>query len=495
MKPMFRHAIRPRAALLAACALLAALFAATAALPGTTPVGHAAPASQTGPLQDEPTETPEPQEGITPCDTKGRHSIEPRIVEEGEQVTVKVEYDFNCSSDGTRQVDLMYVLENNGMLKLVGESPGQSLLNNLKDGMQRLALAVDWRNESRVGMIWYGCNWQGIVPIGSGSQHYDLWLRQINAIRGQVPGGANPATSLRAASSDLNNLAKDPDNPVPGVMILIDAGSPGCQGAPPPQEAGLEQACNAAKAEGNVLALVSLEAAQGRLRGCNSRGWYWRSGREDGSDLPAIFEQIRDQLLFSKRPSETHYNDFLQTAYFEYVFGSGIPRDADNIFFNSDLTWEEPVPQNPVGAYQYEYKVQTLVGSGGAVSPITIAPGPQITLYYADGASNRVLLENQDVCIYRSGRREQDCGPFEASLTATAVASAATPTPDVTPTLTPDVPDPTETPETPDPTATPEEPDPTETPVEPDPTETPTGPVSTPIYLPMSLADAKLTDG
>lgn len=422
--------------------------------------------------------------------------MSPRVVEEGQPISVEVTYQYDCREDGTRQVDLLYVVENNGQLR----AESGKLRNNLVNALQNLALAVDYRNGSRFGMIWIGCNWQGIVPLNSGKDHYEGWLRQISSIRGQMPGGVNFGSAMRAASGDLNNLAKEkPEGIPPGVMLIIDAGSIECVGVPAPQDdASVGDACNAAKSEKNIVILVALQASQGRLNGCNSRGWYFRSSSEAGNDLPGLFTQIRDQLLEGKKPQTTAYNDYLQPAYFQYQDLSGIPRDPDTVVFGTDLAWEENVSRsNPRASFRYTYKVDTLQGSGGIITPITIDPGPDLQYYYANGTSDQLLLENETVCIYRPGRRDQDCGAFESGMTATVVAGHQTATARALPIDTPTT-DPgsvTETPtiEAPE-TDTPTPDLPTET-DEPPATDTPT-PQDTPtttvrpglVFMPFALA-------
>lgn len=434
-----------------------------------------------------PTATAGPYEGIGPCDSTGTRKVSPRVVEEGQPISVEVTYQYDCREDGTRQVDILYLIENNGQLKLVGNAPGTALKDNLVTALQDLALGIDYRNGSRFGMIWAGCNWQGIVPMNRGKDHYEGWLRQIGAIRGQMPGGINFGSAMRAASGDINNLAKaKPDGIPPGVMLIVDAGSPVCSGVPAPQDdAAVGDSCNAAKAEKNIVILVALQASQGRLNGCNSRGWYWRSSSQSGQDLPAIFRQIKDQLLEGKKPQTTAYNDYLQPAYFQYQDLSGVPRDPDTVIFGTDIAWEENVSRsNPKANYRITYKVDTLQGSGGVISPVSIEPGSDLLFYYANGSADRLLLTNETVCIYRPGQRDRDCGAFEAGMVATAVAGDQTATARAKPyeTETPTPGDVTETPEADTPTPESSTPTSTDEPVVP--TETPVVPVDTPTTPP-----------
>ena len=279
----------------------------------------------------------------------------------------------------------------------------------------------------------------------------------------------------------VNSLAKpDPTDP-PSLMILIDAGAPGCSGVPPSQQAGLQQACNAAKAEQVTVVLVALRGSNGRLRGCNTPGWYYRSSSDVGADLPGIFEDIRDRTLRDQKPRETLYSDFFDTLYWEYVFGSGAPRDPNTFF--GDLVWSEPVPQVPRGNYRYDYKMKAI--NGPYVGPITLSPGPALQMIFSQN-TEEWFLPQKEVCVHRRDRKEQDCGQFALRLTQEAMPTTPFPTETPPPSATPTGPTPTDVPpeETPTQTPTTEPPD---TPTIAPPDDTATPPDDDPmIYLPMA---------
>ncbi len=451
--------------------LLAAvvLFGMAVSVPGAS----AAPA-RLPVMQEEPTPTPQilQDSSLVPCNLRGKHDVEPRIVEEGSEVTVSANYSYNCITEGTRQIDMVLVLEDTGILRIERDQAGEQPLTNLKDAIQRLVLAVDPTNGSRIGMVKYGPNWTGAPPIGRGEDHFQAFLNAINLVRGALGGCANPGSALRAASGMVNSLGKpDPTDP-PSVMVIIDAGAPPCSGVPPSQQAGLQNACDAAKAEQVTVVLVALRASDGRLRGCNTPGWYYRSSSDTGSDLPGIFEDIRDRTLRDQKPRETLYSDFFDTLYWDYVFGSGAPRDPDTFF--GDLVWSEQVPQVPKGNFRYSYRMKAL--NGPTVGNITLSPGPALQLIFSQ-VTEQWYLPQKEVCVHRAGRKEQDCGNFALRLTQ----EAFTPTP--FPTDTPDGPTPTDVPaDTPTPEPATPEPN-TPTAVTPPTDEPETGPF---IYLPMA---------
>ena len=427
-------------------------------------------------------------DGPTPCDAAGEHLISKRVVEEGESVDVEVSYTFDCSDVETRQVDMMFVVEDTGFLRIADRRMEPA--NNLRDALTRLSLNFDPYNGTRFGLTRFAADAFTIVAITTGVDGVDELNRQIERIRGDLGGVSGAAKAIRAASGQLNAVARE-DKTVPSLMVVVDAG------APPVGDAGLEienwiTSCRAARAEGVTVVLVALQASLGRMRDCASRGWYFRSSSEEGADLPAIFEGLGDRVFKSKEVDTIEYNDFLQSAYYKYQDFSGDPREPDTVIFGADLTWSEDIGSSQRGTYRYRYTVDTLEGSGGFRSPITIDPGPQIAMFFGDGSIERILLENQEICIYRTGNRERDCGDFELGLAATAVAATATaaallPTP--VPSETSDVPPPTDTPDVPDPTDTPDVPDPTDTP---EPVETPD--TSGVIYMPLTLNNQVLSD-
>ena len=470
---MSYRAIVTRAAVLTAAGVLLALFA----MP---------PAPATADLLAQPAPTSEPiADGPKPCDLEGEHLVSTQIVEEGGSIDVEASYSFDCSDEETRQVDLMFVVEDTGFLRL--EAGGREPANNLRDGLTRLALNIDPHNGSRFGLTRYAEDFFTIVAITTGVDGIDELNRQIERIRGNLGGLSGAAKAIRAASGQLNATARE-DKTVPSLMVIVDAGAP-TVGDPSLAIENWITSCRAAWAEGVTTVVVSLFASAGRMRACASRGWYFRSASEEGADLPAIFTSIGDRVFKNKQVDTIDYNDFLQSAFFKYQDFSGDPREPDSRLFGSDLTWSESVSSNQRGTYRYRYTIDTLEGSGGFRSPITIDPGPQLAMYFGDGSIETILLENQEICIYRPENRERDCGPFEVGLTATPLAATATalaltPTPDASDT--PDIPTPTETEV---PVDTPGIPDPTET-SEPD--ETPTGEWK--IYLPLVLKQHTISE-
>ena len=181
------------------------LFGMAMSVPGAS----AAPA-RLPVMQDEPTPTPQilQDSSLVPCNLRGKHDLDPRIVEEGDDVTVTVDYSYNCVTQGTRQIDMVLVLEDTSALRIERDQGGQQPLVNLKDAIQRLVISVDPTNGSRIGMVKYGPNWTGAPPIGSGEAHFQAFLNAINLVRGALGGCANPGSALRAASGMVNSLAK-----------------------------------------------------------------------------------------------------------------------------------------------------------------------------------------------------------------------------------------------------------------------------------------------
>ncbi len=466
-------------------------------------------------LLQQPTATPDPDQvyyyldGYTPCSLKGHHTITPQTVEEGKMVTVKVDYEFNCGTEEIKQIDVVFVVENTGSLKLNNVQGKMQPLDNLRQGMSNLVRNIDPTNGSRVGLVKYGCDNHTDPPIGSGQEHYERFRTAVQGMNGNLPGGSNPGTALRRASGELAALAKpDPLNP-PSFMIVIDAGGQPCAGQPRPQTADIADACDAAKTNMATVVLIALRPSQGRLRGCNTPGWYFRSSNDNGTDLQAILEEIQERIFKGSRPYRTAYTVYPNTYLWGYEFGSGVPTEPNVTF--PDLAWEEDLGNRRKASFRYEYKMRALEASAPA-SWVSIAitdggiPSPLIQFLYNDGTSDQIVVPDTKLCIFRPGKEAVDCGPFVSQVAGTAVAGTVTAqayksptpssgTPDTVPT---DGPATTEVP-TVDPTAvvatdTPIGPDPTDTPVPPDtvtpvPPDTATPPVPTTdnnhdVYLP-----------
>ncbi|MEO8084496.1 MAG: vWA domain-containing protein [Ardenticatenales bacterium] len=477
-------------------ALGAMLVAAATALATTSahPTAHAAPSElpQASRLLQGPTPTADPDKtyyylgGYAPCNLRGTHTVTPPTVEEGKNVTIHVEFSFNCGTEEIKKVDMVLMVENTGSLKLNNVSGKQQPLENLKLGLSNLARNIDPLNGSRVGLVQYGCDTHTNPPIGDSQEHYDRWRDAIQKMSGNLNGGSNPGTALRASSGQIASLSKpDPYDP-PSFIVIIDAGGVPCNGAPRPQAADIADACDAAKSNQATVVLVALRPSQGRLRGCNTPGWYFRSSNDNGTDLPQILNDIKDRIFKGARPNRTAYDVFLNTYLWEYMAGTGIPRDADITF--PDIAWEEDLGTRRKATFSYQYELRAREGSAPAPwSSISVPdggiPSPLIEFLYNDGTSDQIVIPESPLCIYRPNKEAQDCGAFVSQMTATAVAaaqtaSAPTPTPPPTAVETSTPGGPTETPTDVPPMETPTD-TPTEVPTVMGATDTPPPPIDT----------------
>lgn len=480
-----KHRSTVRRALGAAAVAVAVALATTSAhdralaAPGQLPVTHR--------LLQEPTPTVDPDKtyyylgGYAPCNLTGTHAITPRTVEEGKSVKVSVEFSFNCGTEEIKQVDMVLMVENTGSLKLNTVQGKQQPLDNLKQGLMDLVRNIDPLNGSRVGLVQFGCDQHPNPPIGTGQDHYDRFRDAVQRMNGNLPGGSNPGTALRESSGQVAALAKPNPLEPPSFIVVIDAGGQPCNGAPPPQAADIADACDAAKANKATVVLVALRPSQGRLRGCNTPGWYFRSSNDNGTDLPQILAEIKDRIFKGSRPNRTAYNVFLHTYLWDYVVGSGIPRDADITF--PDLAWEEDLGTRRRATFSYSFELRSREGSAPApwssiAVPGSGIPSPMIEFLYNDGTSDQIVVPEELVCIYQPNKPQQ-CNQFLAELTATAVAGTATadafgrgtptPTPDAGTSVPPTTEVPTATPDAATATATDDPgPGPSDTPTPPD---------------------------
>lgn len=484
-----------------------AVHAAPGALPMALPMQQATPGA-------DPEQVYYYLGGYAPCNLKGNHSITPQTVEEGKNVTVKVNYEFSCGTEAIKQVDIVFMIENTGMLKLNSVNGQREPLHNLKLALGDLVRNIDPLNGSRFGMVKYGCDNHTDPPIGAGLDHFDRFRSAVQAMNGNLAGGSNPGTALREASGQIASLSKpDPTNP-PSFIIIVDAGGQPCNSAPPPQAAAIGDACDAAKSNRATVVLIALQPSGGRLRGCNTPGWYFRSSNENGTDLPGILEEIKERIFTGSRPYRTAYTLYPDTYNWQYEFGTGRPTEPNVVF--PDLAWEEDLGNRKSASFNYEYQLKAKEASAPkAWASIAIKdggiPSPQIQFLYNNGTSDQIVVPETPLCIFRPGKEAADCGLFLNQVAATAEAGTVTAeayksptsssgngTPNVPPTDIPptDVPATTEVPTVaptesptstgPDPTVS-SVPPPTNTPVPPD-TATPDTSQRGKVFLPWAAS-------
>jgi hypothetical protein len=278
-------------------------------------------------------------------------------------------------------------------------------------------------------------------------------------------------SGLVNAIRDQTQVLPERASGVTNALIIFDAGAPIL--GPGVRLSDIETSCKVAK-DANILRIVvSLYGTNGRLGGiknCVSPTWMFRSGDPNGKDLlgsGGIMDTIAGALIRGTRATGSEYSDKLNSAFFEYVKGSGVVDGRPNepgIIGANELSWPF-TGDPPAGGRVIEYKAKAYDDSGEGKGPLSASA--QLALIYPGVPASRSLtVDNPDMCVYME-RRPTYCDSFALTLTPPAGG-----TPVDTPTTPPTVPaqdtptatappSATDTPEPPTDTPTPEPPSPT----------------------------------
>lgn len=372
--------------------------------------------------QDPPAPAPLPVSG-PPCALEAERAISPRIVEAGQPLTISVSIHYDCTVQPPPALDLVFAVEDTAALIDENLSAGARAdsLSRLKVELTELVDGLEPANGSRIGL--YRADLGGpSVALASGSAAFDATRSAISDLKAE---GAchRRATTVHAISRALAD-ADDPDHPT--VVIYLATAAPPCTGGgtvPPPGAPSLGEACDALKAQA-TLALI--DQGGGAMRGCNSPGWYYRVS-DPNLETPAVVHDLTNRLIHPDRPLSLLYAENLDPLYFDYEFGSGNPSP------NSDGKWPFLVAEPWVGTHRLQFRITALAAP--SVVPVSLPPGPLLSLKSRSQALTW-HLPNPDVCIYRPGRRAQDCAPNPIVLSPTPTPTAsATPQPTRAPSI------------------------------------------------------------
>ncbi len=386
------------------------------------------------------------------CDPVLDRTIDPLIVDQGGEVDVSIRYNYRCTGQN-RRVNFFLLVENTPALRPGGKL---TLLNNLKKGLTNFVNSVDYGNGSMGGMTLYAASYQNRVTLQGGQTGRQNLLDAIGLISTEPAGGlAGVPGAVRDAHERLpDNAGPDTTN----VLLIVDAGAQIDPNGPTLSDLGTS--CKVANAN-TLMVLVGLRPAQNRLAGfnCVDSGWFFYSPTEDGSDLPALFNNIAEKLIKGKLASSNEYYEALNSADFQYVVGSGVPQEPYNPW-GSEYSWSFPNPGPAGQVIRFRAKVVTEnVPVGGLMS--VVADRAELCLLYKDGTQQCGPAPNPGVCIRRRGVTS-DCAGYRATLTpGMPPTTAPTGPPTATETARPTEPLETETP-TEQPTVEPSTPTPTE---------------------------------
>ncbi len=428
------------------------LMAAILALLGFAGLNGAAASGPVAPLQggEEP-----PEE--RPCGIVFDRTLEPRVVKQGDQITVRVNYDYKCAQR-SRKVNIILAVADT-LSQDVNPRDGVSILNNLKRGLKDFANRVNYSNGSCIGLIVFSTTSMPLMPLQCGAAARDEILRRIdNNLRLKPSGSVNGlGEAIRDATQQLPVDDRTQDN----LIVMFDSGAPETTATEERIPVPTGQACEVAHRGGVEFAAVQMALAQSRLNSykCITQGM-WTSRQADGKDLQEVWNAAAEALLYGDKMNDASYCDYFNRQLFEFIPGSASPRDPDEDDPFSGICWNFKASTHRPGGQSIEYSMRVKDDDPGLAGQ-KIELGDEAVLYFnfVSGADLEYFLPNPQVCIYEKGKPEF-CDNF----------------PPAVPTATPDVPAPTETATGPRPTDTPVAPPPTDTPSVPSPTDTPEPP-------------------
>ena len=435
------------------------MMAAILALLGVAGLHRAAADGPPTPLQggEEPPED-------RPCGITFDRTLEPRVVKQGDQITVRVNYDYKCAQRSRKVNIILAVADTLGAD--VNPRDGVSIGNNLKRGLKDFANRVNYSNGSCIGLVVFAATAMPLMPLQCGAEARDEILKRIdNNLRLKPSGAVNGlGEAIRDATQQLPVDDKTQDN----LIVVFDSGAPETGSSEERIPVPTGQACEVAKRGGVEIAAVQMAWAQGRLIAykCITQGM-WTARQSDGKDLQEVWNAAAEALLYGDKMNEATYCDYFNRQLFEFIPGSASPRDPDDDDPFSGVCWTFKAATHRPGGQSIEYSMRVKDDDPGLAGQ-KIELGDEARLYFnfVSGANLEYFLPNPLICIYEKGKPEF-CNNFPP-----ATPSA---TPDMPPTVAPTV-APTQAP----PTETATGPGPTDTPVGPAPTDTPEPPTTEP---------------
>lgn len=374
------------------------------------------------------------EEQYHPCGVEARREIEPRIVEEGGVISVKVHYNYNCVS-GVKRINFILLVEATISEQNIADRNG--LLLSLKDGLKNFVNTTSFTNGTMGGLTLVGEEYTNRVPLRAGREGKDQLLEAIELISLKPIGGA---VGFGGALNDaVGRLPTNVEDAAENWVIVFDRGAPEIIAGNPEPPVTIAEACKRATRSKVNVAVVSHQDAPYRFS-CVTRGFARRSSGPRAPDLPKIFEDLADSIVRGKQAKETVYQDYAYNDAFAFVEASGRPRDPDDARGSPpyDISWKSKDNTKPPGGFSIDYQWRALTDQTDPVTKISVDDFPSILFLWADGTYDDFTLDdpvnNPEVCVYRKGKQQQDCGAF---VPYTPTPSGDTPTPEpATPTPT-----------------------------------------------------------
>ena len=332
-----------------------------------------------------------------PCGFSHSKTVDPMMVEVGQEFDVQVRFDHDCGSESKK----VHV----AMVSCKSAPPDFnsviSLVSNWRAGMSVFIDKTPFRNGSTADLVLFDSSVHSV-------QRADL-LDAIKNLRLDGTSCTAVSPALLEASKQFPVQAEDSIN----YIVLLDTGA-----AP-------RISCNTAGAAelGAEIAVIELPRAEGRWCPCATMGCH-RAADNEGSDLTDIVEDVMDSITEVNPIARVEIPENLDTQLAEIVPNSWsidpirLPQTP-----SQGYAWEFDSNTHPPTGWELSYRVRIKDEAGIAPAmDIFYEKGGYMLLELADGTLSQVELERPMLCVARPGRLQEDCGA--SALTQTPEASA-----------------------------------------------------------------------
>ena len=317
-----------------------------------------------------------------PCSPVVTRTIDPLVVAEGGGVGVTTTVDYTCP-EGQFKSNILFL--QNGVPNGSGEGSEVPINENLRSSILGFLDLVDPDKGSRAAFSAFTDTHVNQIPLSAFSDWPTRW--------GAWSASGLQTHGLLTALADIGSqLPADPGRE--GAKNIVIAVVTSDQ--PIGTTTQIESACKALQATDTRLALIDMQQMRGSggLGDLTCINWYFRSLDGEGRDLPSLFMDIADAVLFTPEVQSVEIVDAMTDA-FEYVPRSASPRGPDTDFGN-DVTWMfEPGPDRPL---TLTYRVKTTYGWSAVRVPVSTES--RATFTYSDRSQVIRDLPNPPVCIH-----------------------------------------------------------------------------------------------
>ncbi len=327
------------------------------------------------------------------CRIRAGRAVLDTVVEQGDAIDVSAWMDLDCGWLPPATLDLVLLLD---VQPLTGEEPdadyAETLYAGLRAGLDRLG----WAQGSRAALMRVANAGHSVdMELTEDRVALDEALQDLGGEGLDEEGDMGPA--LDAARGLLEAAATEGRQ---GAILLVDAG----MALRTNDEGGVlnppAAACRRATDAGLALGVISLPAASRRLANdCASPGHYQLVDQPEAPRLDSATEQMLRVLAHPGSIVRAELSDYIASS-FEYVEGTGVPRDPDYIVLSEHVWRFEPREQRL--EQRLDYRTLVRPGFGELITPLSV--DSKLIVEYADGSTAEHPLPNPELCIHWPGR-------------------------------------------------------------------------------------------